>query len=70
MKLEEFIKRFDRLKAEGFIPSTRKGATGIGHTLETYLGITENNIALPDIHEIELKAHRTNVNTVHSLKFF
>ncbi|MCA6072425.1 MAG: MvaI/BcnI family restriction endonuclease [Endomicrobium sp.] len=27
----------------------RNGATGIGYTLETLLGITENNIANPDI---------------------
>ncbi len=70
MTLEEFIEKFKRLKAEGFIPSTRRGPTGIGHTLETYLGMTENNIALPDIHEVELKAHRTNVNSLITLFTF
>lgn len=70
MKLEEFIEKFKQLEAEGFIPSTRKGPTGIGHTLETYLGLTENNIALPDIHEVELKAHRTNVKSLITLFTF
>ncbi len=70
MKVEEFIEKFKQLKAEGFIPSTRKGPTGIGHTLETYLGMTENNIALPDIHEVELKAHRTNVKSLIALFTF
>lgn len=68
--MEEFIEKFKQLKAEGFIPSTRKGPTGIGHTLETYLGMTENNIALPDIHEVELKAHRTNVKSLITLFTF
>jgi len=70
MKLEEFIEKFRQLKAEGFIPSTRKGPTGIGHTLETYLGMTENNIALPDIRGAELKAHRTNVKSLITLFTF
>ncbi|OQX01216.1 MAG: hypothetical protein BWK80_60425 [Desulfobacteraceae bacterium IS3] len=70
MNLEEFIEKFRKLKAQGFIPSTRKGPTGIGHTLETYLGMTENNIALPDINEVELKAHRTNVNSLITLFTF
>ncbi len=70
MNLEEFIEKFRELKSQGFIPSTRKGPTGIGHTLETYLGMTENNIALPDIDEVELKAHRTNVNSLITLFTF
>lgn len=70
MTLEEFVEKFKLLKAEGFISSTRKGPTGIGHALETYLGMTENNIALPDIHQVELKAHRTNVNSLITLFTF
>lgn len=70
MKLEEFVEKFKQLKDEGFIPSTRKGPTGIGHALETYLGMTENNIALPDIQGAELKAHRTNVSSLITLFTF
>jgi len=67
MKIDEFIEKFLKLKAKGFIPSTRKGPTGIGHTLETYLGMSENNIALPDIQSAKLKAHRTNTNSLTTL---
>jgi hypothetical protein len=70
MKLEQFIKKFKELKAKGFVPSTRNGPTGIGHTLETQLGLEENNIALPDIHEVEIKAHRTNSNNMITLFTF
>ncbi len=45
MQLIEFIKKFKEIKPKGFVPSTRRGPTGIGHTLETLLGIYENNIA-------------------------
>lgn len=70
MTLDEFIEKFKKLKARGFVPSTRKGPTGIGHALETYLGLTENNIALPDLHEVELKAHRTKGNSLITLFTF
>jgi hypothetical protein len=58
VNLEEFKQKFNELKVKGLVPSTRRGPTGIGHTLETYLGIDENNIALPDIEEVEIKAHK------------
>ncbi len=70
MKLQEFKKQFHALKKKGFIPSSRKGPTGIGHTLETSLGLKENNIALPDIGEAELKAHRTGSNNMITLFTF
>ena len=70
MNLEEFKQKFNELKVKGFVPSTRRGPTGIGHTLETYLGIDENNIALPDIEEVEIKAHRGNVNNMITLFTF
>lgn len=70
MTLDEFTDKFKKLKARGFVPSTRKGPTGIGHTLETYLGLAENNIALPDLHKIELKAHRMKGNNLITLFTF
>ncbi len=70
MKLEEFIDRFDALKNKGFVKSLRRGPTGIGKTLETYLGIDENNLYLPDLGEIELKAHRDDVNNLITLFTF
>lgn len=70
MQLDEFIVKVKELKSKGFVPSTRSGPTGIGHTLETLLGITENNIALPDLKEIELKAHRNISNNMITLFTF
>jgi hypothetical protein len=70
MNLQEFKKQFHALKKKEFIPSSRKGPTGIGHTLEISLGLKENNIALPDIGEAELKAHRTGSNNMITLFTF
>ncbi len=70
MNLDEFREKFQELKARGFIPSSRKGATGIGYTFETLLGIDENNLALPDIDDIEIKAHRDNSNSMITLFTF
>ncbi len=70
MKLDEFTEKFQKLRARGFIKTTRSGPTGIGHTLETELGIKENNIASPDLGEIELKAHRHGQNSLITLFTF
>lgn len=53
MRLPDLIKALESLKEEGFIPTKRKGPTGIGHLLENMLGLTETNIAFP-ILEVEL----------------
>jgi hypothetical protein len=70
MTIEEFIIKFKEIKNKGFILSTRRGPTGIGHTLETHLGIIENNNAHPDIEGAELKAHRTKANNLITLFTF
>jgi hypothetical protein len=70
MTLEEFKIKFEEIKKRGFIPSLRKGPTGIGYTLESELGIKENNIAEPDLENIEIKAHRTNSNNLITLFTF
>jgi hypothetical protein len=70
MTIKEFIRKFKDIKAKGFIQSTRKGPTGIGHTLETHLEIFENNEAHPDIDGAELKAHRTKGNSLITLFTF
>jgi hypothetical protein len=70
MQLKEFKEKFKEIKAKGFIRSTRRGPTGIGHTLETLLGIAENNIASPDLGKIELKAHRNTGNSLITLFTF
>ena len=71
MKLKDLTKKLELLQSEGFIPSIRKGPTGIGHTLENKLGLLENNIAVPDIGgRIELKGTRKNVNSFITLFTF
>lgn len=70
MEIKEFLYRFSYLKGKGFVKSLRKGPTGIGKTLETYLGIDENNLYLPDLGEIELKAHRDDVTNLITLFTF
>ena len=70
MTIKEFIRKFKDIKAKGFIQSTRKGPTGIGHTLETHLEVFENNEAHPDIDGAELKAHRTKGNSLITLFTF
>jgi hypothetical protein len=65
--IDEFKNRFSVIKKLEYVKSMRKGPTGIGKTLETLLGITENNLIVPDLGEIELKAHRdgsTNLITL------
>ena len=58
LTIARFRTRFVQVKEKGWVKSKRKGPTGIGHTLEQLLGVTENNIALPDLGTVELKAHR------------
>jgi hypothetical protein len=70
MTVKEFSKRFKEIKALGFVSTKRKGSTGVGYTLETLLGLTENNDARPDIEGSELKAHRTAVNSMITLFTF
>lgn len=70
MTLDEFIKVFAKIKSQGWVKSERHGSTGIGQTLEKLLGISENNIASPDLGEIELKAHRINSSSMITLFTF
>ena len=70
LSIEDFSEKFRRIKEMGFVPSQRKGPTGIGYTLETLLGIDENNDASPDIIGAELKAHRANSSNLVTLFTF
>lgn len=71
MQLKELIKSLENLKNKGFIETSRRGPTGIGHLLEKELGINETNIAIPDIGgRVELKATRKNVNSLITLFTF
>jgi len=68
MNLKELKEKLFQIKKQGFIPTHRKGDTGIGKTLEDLLGIKENNIPLPDIDGIaELKAYRKDATSMLTL---
>jgi hypothetical protein len=70
MVIDEFVQAFNKIKQMGWVKSKRRGPTGIGYTLERLLGLSENNIALPDLGEIELKAHRMGAPTMITLFTF
>ncbi len=70
MTLNEFRRAFVDLKKQGWIPSKRRGPTGIGQTLEQALGLKENNIAVPDLKNVELKAHRIGSTSLITLFTF
>ncbi|MXZ02530.1 MAG: hypothetical protein F4Y88_02315 [Chloroflexi bacterium] len=71
MRLSELRERLQRLNAEGFVPTERSGPTGIGHTLETRLGLSENNLPIPDIGgRVEVKATRSNTSNLITLFTF
>lgn len=70
MTLNGFKKEFAELKSKGWVKSERRGPTGIGHTLEKLIGLPENNIASPDLGEIELKSHRINSHSMITLFTF
>lgn len=58
--LDDFIREYEKIKAQGWIKTHRSGPTGIGKTLEDLLGIPENNLDEPDFGEYELKSCRLN----------
>jgi len=71
MTLKEIQKRLSALKSKGFVPTQRRGPTGIGHTLEQELNIDETNIAIPDIGgRVELKANRRHTSSLITLFTF
>jgi len=55
---KELVKKLKVIKDKGFIKTRRAHDTGIGKTLEDLLGIKENNLRLPDVGDVELKAKR------------
>ncbi|MDP2207790.1 MAG: MvaI/BcnI family restriction endonuclease [Bacteroidota bacterium] len=70
LTIATFKKKFARVREKGWIASKRKGPTGVGQTLEYYLGMKENNIALPDLGTVELKAHHVGSSSMITLFTF
>jgi len=54
----ELLAKIQTIANQGALPAIRKGDTAIGHTLETALGIAQNNSKKPDYKGIELKSYR------------
>ena len=71
MRLPEIIKRLQALKAKGFIPTPRRGSTGVGHCFEQELGASESNIPIPDVGgRVELKGTRKKASSLITLFTF
>lgn len=71
MKLREVVAKLQEIKNRGFIPSLRRGSTGIGYTFETVFGIQENNIPIPDIGgRVEIKTIRRDSQSLITLFTF
>lgn len=65
--LGKIKKTLKELSDKGWVKSNRAHNTGIGKTLEDYLDITENNIALPDFGVMELKSQRAGTSSMMTL---
>lgn len=55
---DDIIQELKKIKQKGYIKTKRRGPTGVGMTLESLLGIQENNIPGPNGHQTELKSTR------------
>lgn len=65
---EELIKKLTELAKMGWVQNGRFGNHGgIGNTLEDFLGITENNLPIPNAAEWELKAQRAGTSSLTTL---
>lgn len=65
--IEEVKQKLIEIKKLGYVATHRAHDTGVGKTLEDLLGISENNIKLPDFGEIELKAKRVESESMLTL---
>jgi len=65
---EALIERLKEIEKQGWIPNARPGnAGGVGNTLEDLLGITENNLPIPNAAEWELKCQRIGTSSLTTL---
>ncbi|WP_197475001.1 MvaI/BcnI family restriction endonuclease [Oleiphilus sp. HI0079] len=59
----ELLEMLSDISARQFIPTMRRGDTGVGFTLESLLGIEANSSKAPDFRGIELKTSRARKQT-------
>ena len=67
MTLDELIEKLQKIKKMGFVKTVRAHQGGVGNTLEYLLEVPENNLRLPDIGEIEIKAKRYDSQSMLTL---
>lgn len=70
MNIRSIIEKLEAAKNKGFVPSMRRGPTGVGHTMEQLTGLRESNINLPDFGSIELKTMREQSSKLITLLTF
>lgn len=71
MTLKEIERKLRALKANGYVPAGRKGSTGVGHTFEQKMGLTETNIPVPDLGgRVEIKTTRRDSDSLVTLFCF
>lgn len=71
MTLREIERRLRDLKAMGYVPTVRKSSTGVGHTFEQKMGLSETNIPVPDLGgRVEIKTTRRDSNSLVTLFCF
>src|SRR4030042_1176827 len=65
---ESLIETLRNICNQGWIPNARHGNVGgIGNTLEDLLGISENNLPIPNANEWELKCQRGQTTSLTTL---
>jgi hypothetical protein len=68
---EKLIESLKSIANMGWIENRRKGNHGgIGNTLEDLLGLSENNLPIPNAAEWELKAQRFSTSSLTTLFHF
>lgn len=71
MTLQAITRKLRELKSRGFIPTLRRGPTGVGYTFEHMMGLTEKNIPIPDIGgRVEIKTTRRDASSLVTLFCF
>jgi len=65
--IEELNKKFNEIKRKGWVKSICDGNNGVGLTFEALLGISRNELEIPDYKGIELKTKRYRSNSYITL---
>ena len=68
---DALIRKLKEIRSQGWISNARHGNSGgVGNTLEDLLGITENNLPIPNAAEWELKCQRIGSGSLTTLFHF